>query len=201
MRNPEALAAALALLQSPRLLRLAQRSTLPKGMIFLLEVAAAEAEAVEDARSITGRSPATLQKAAAFFIEQVLLHDKDDHYRILGASPSMNPRELRRHMALLLRWLHPDVVGGNDARGTLNRSVYVKRVTTAWEAVKTQERRSALDAATKLAPEKPTAGASSSFKRRSGRNDPVAHHRPLSIHRFEQSGFLARLLARLSGGR
>ena len=40
-------------------------------------------------------------------------------------------------MALLLRWLHPDI-GENSVR-----SVYAGRVTAAWERLKTAERRQA----------------------------------------------------------
>ena len=42
-------------------------------------------------------------------------------------------------MALLLRWLHPDL----DRHG--ERSVFAARVTRAWNDLKTQERRAAYD--------------------------------------------------------
>ncbi len=142
-RNAEAIAAALAALREPHLTRLAQRSNLPNGMTLLLEVAAGEPPAVERARAVTGRSPATLQKAAGFFIEQVLLTRQSDHYRVLGAVRDTPPEGLRRHMALLLKWLHPDVVPDtSDSRG-FNRSAYVSLITEAWEALKTAERRAA----------------------------------------------------------
>src|SRR5262249_38591623 len=46
-----------------------------------------------------------------------------------------------RNVALLLKWLHPDV----DPRG--ERSVFIGKVTAAWNDLKTPERRAAYDAA------------------------------------------------------
>src|SRR5215472_6894676 len=108
-RRPDAIAAALAMLRDPRLARLAQRGPLPRGMTLLLEVAAGETAALASAHSMTSRSEATLQKAAGFFVEQVLLNRQSDHYRVLGSPRDASAAELRRHMALLLKWLHPDL--------------------------------------------------------------------------------------------
>ena len=47
--------------------------------------------------------------AATFFIEQILFAPHADSYRVLGASPQASASELRRNVALLLRWLHPDL--------------------------------------------------------------------------------------------
>ena len=80
-----------------------------------------------------------MRKASAFFIEQILLDPEADSYRVLGADRSATASELRRNMALLLRWLHPDM----DRRGT--RSMFAGRVTGAWETLKTPERRAAYD--------------------------------------------------------
>src|SRR5262249_52748168 len=52
----------------------------------------------------------------------------------------------RRHMALLLKWLHPDLFQSSGGNKGFNRSVYVNLVTNAWEAVKTAERRASYDA-------------------------------------------------------
>ena len=67
----------------------------------------------------------TVRKAAAFFIEQILLYPEADSYRVLGAERNAAAGELRRNMALLLRWLHPDL----DRHGTAD---FVGRVTGAW---------------------------------------------------------------------
>jgi hypothetical protein len=145
MQSPEALVAALAVLQDPRLVRAARRAPLPKGMAFLLETAVGEAEAVAAATAITGRSEAVLRKAAGFFIEQVLLSPQSDSYRILGADRAMQESQIRRHMALLVRWLHPDLAA-HGASSQFDKSAYVSRVTNAWESIKTSERRAVYEA-------------------------------------------------------
>jgi hypothetical protein len=145
-RRPDAIAAALAMLRDPRLARLAQRASLPRGMTLLLEIAAGEVTALASARSMTSRSEATLQKAAGFFIEQILLVRHNDNYRVLGSAPNALPAELRRHMALLLKWLHPDLFQSSGEDNGFNRSAYVNLVTKAWEALKTPGRRAMYDA-------------------------------------------------------
>jgi curved DNA-binding protein CbpA len=86
-----------------------------------------------------GRSHDEIHEAAAFFIEQVLLHPNADSYRVLGATPEATTAELRRNMALLMRWLHPD----KDPEG--RRSMFVNRVTRAWDDLKTADRRASYD--------------------------------------------------------
>ena len=100
-RSPEALHAALAILGEPRLLRLARRSALPRGMTLLLEVAARDPDAIREAQGATGSTEDLLTRAAGFFAEQVLLTRSSDSYHILGASSSASPSQLRRHMALI----------------------------------------------------------------------------------------------------
>ena len=87
----------------------------------------------------------TVREAAAFFLEQVLLHADADSYRVLGATREASYAELRRNMTLLLQWLHPDL----DRREA--RSVFAARVTRAWNDLKTPERRAAYDRAQHLA--------------------------------------------------
>ncbi len=145
MRKHEALASALGILSSPYMARQARGLPLPDGMTFLLEVAAGETEASSEAAALTGKSKAILFEAAGFFIEQVLLDRQADKYRILGSCADASSAELRRHMALLMRWLHPDAILGDPSAQSFDRSIYVSRVTQAWEAVKTDERRTAYD--------------------------------------------------------
>ena len=61
-----------------------------------------------DAQDSIGRPPEVSRQAAVFFIEQILLSSDADSYRILGLDHSATAGELRSHMALLLKWLHPD---------------------------------------------------------------------------------------------
>lgn len=109
MPRADALVAALSMLEQPNTAKLARASRLPEGMAFLLEIAAGDAHALSHAIQLTGRTDATLRKAAGFFIEQVLLHPGGDSYRILGSNRRTPLGELRRNMALIMRWLHPDV--------------------------------------------------------------------------------------------
>ncbi|HET7447654.1 MAG TPA: hypothetical protein VFJ49_07050, partial [Methyloceanibacter sp.] len=77
-----------------------------------------------------------VERAARFFIEQVLFHPQADSYRVLGARPQASTGELRRNMALLLRWVHPDHDQGE-------RSIFARRVMRAWNDLKTDEQRAA----------------------------------------------------------
>src|SRR5262249_11090725 len=79
-------------------------------------------------------------------IEQVLLNRQNDNYRVLGSSPDASAAELRRHMALLLKWLHPDLFQSSGDDKGFNRSAYVNLVTKAWESLKTAGRRASYDA-------------------------------------------------------
>lgn len=146
MRSLEALDAALALVGNPVLVRGARRAALPAGMLLLLEVAAGDAEGLAVAKAHTERSESVLREAAGFFIEQVMLDARADKYRILGASRDIDSADLRRHMALLMRWLHPDVVQHDRTHSALDRSVFADLVTEAWEALKSEERRATYEA-------------------------------------------------------
>ena|SRR5271165_5867760 len=135
-RRLEALAAAMSILQQPQLARLARHSPLPNGMTFLLEAAVGDAAATADAAAATGRSEVTVRNAAGFFIEQVLLSPLADSYRILGAHSTSPEAELRRHMTLLMRWLHPDLVPHTAEGQRFDRSAYAARVTKAWDCLR-----------------------------------------------------------------
>jgi hypothetical protein len=134
-----ALGVAIGLLTVPQRVRAAKREPLPDDVLSLLRIAGGDASAEAEAVRRSGRSAEVIRKAAAFYIEQVLLTRESDAYRVLGASPEASSADLRRNMALLLRWLHPDI----DRKG--ERSIFAGRVTAAWEELKTPERRAAYD--------------------------------------------------------
>jgi hypothetical protein len=134
-----ALGVALGLLTVPQRVRAARSEPLPAGILALLQIAGGDDAVLADAAKRSGRDPAVLRRAAAFYIEQVLLSRESDAYRVLGATPDASAADLRRNMALLLRWLHPDI----DRKG--ERSIFAGRVTAAWEELKTPERRAAYD--------------------------------------------------------
>jgi hypothetical protein len=204
-QRADAIAAALAMLRDPRLARLAQRGPLPRGMTLLLEVAAGESTGLARAHTMTSRSEATLQKAAGFFIEQVLLNRQSDNYRVLGSSPEATAPELRRHMALLLKWLHPDLFQSSGDDKGFNRSAYVNLVTNAWEALKTAGRRASYDAslASRRRERKPEAhrawqGGNGRPQGAQAAGARMAHGRirpRRAVYRLRGDGFWTRLLS------
>jgi hypothetical protein len=139
MSEVPALRIALDLLHIPSRIHVTRSEPLPPGVHSLLRVAAGDENEESVAIASKGRSHDEIHKAAAFFIEQVLLHPDADSYRVLGATPEATGAELRRNMALLMRWLHPDK--DPDRR----RSMFAKRITRAWDDLKTADRRAAYD--------------------------------------------------------
>jgi hypothetical protein len=147
MRDATALMTALTMMRRPSLSRTVRSAPLPRGITFLLEVAAADADALADAGAITGQSEERLIDAASFFVEQVLLYRSANSYRVLGATREESTAELRHHMALLMKWLHPDTVAARAGERGIDRTVFAPRVIAAWEVLKTTKSRAAYDAA------------------------------------------------------
>jgi len=173
---------------------------LPADVGTLLRIAAGDEEASRKAIEATRRSPKSVREAAAFYIEQILLHPDADSYRVLGARPNASTAELRRNMALLIRWLHPDQQNGAE------RSVFAVRVTRAWSELKTDEKRAAYDQSRRkaLAKKSPDRKKQSAQQRHS---TPRAYHsgrmHPLSrqqvAHHAHHPGILMRVLLMLFG--
>lgn len=135
MGSTSAIKLAIDLVLVPSRVRHVRSEPLPRDVLTLLRVASGD-EAVETAAAVAvGRPRELVREACAFFIEQILLCPDADAYRVLGADRSASAPDLRRNMALLLKWLHPDI----DRKG--NRSMFAARVTTAWDNLKTPERR------------------------------------------------------------
>ncbi len=199
MSDRMALKIAVDLLHVPSQVRLVRSEPLPDGVLTLLRIAAADDEAAQTAAVLMDRSPELIGKAAMFFIEQILFAPDADSYRVLGTAPQAASSELRRNVALLMRWLHPDL----DLRG--ERSVFIGRVTTAWNNVKTPERRAAYDE--QLARHAQTARKSSGKGKKSRRRDAgklagngeMPRHRPSGrrVGGMAKTGFLRRALAAL----
>ncbi len=140
MAGRTALKLAIDLLHVPSQVRLIRSEPLPDDVLLLLRIAAGEAETARSAAVSARRSPETIRRAAAFFIEQILFAPDADSYRVLGADAGASAGELRRNAGLLFKWLHPD----RDAHGA--RSLFASRVTGAWNDLKTPQRRAAYDA-------------------------------------------------------
>lgn len=129
MSDVDVLKIAIDLFYLPSQVRATRNRPLPKGTKFLLLIAAGDVDAMRDARALSNRPSNAIQDAAIFFIEQILLDRSADEYRTLGLDCSAPTAELRAHMALLLKWLHPDI--NNDAR----RSAMARQVIRAWKQI------------------------------------------------------------------
>ena len=193
MHDGAALRLALDLLQEPWGVRLVRRRALPEGVPLLLRIAAGDADSETTAADALGRPREAVRRAASFFIEQILLAPDSDHYRVLGAGSAATSAELRQNMALLMRWLHPDVVRDGD------QSVFAARIAAAWNTLKSPERRAAYDreresaavAAARSGPARqgPAAGIGPRYRR--SRRSNASGRRP--------AGALPRVLAFLLG--
>jgi hypothetical protein len=141
MHETSALRVAIDLMHVPSRVRAARLAPLPSQIDVVLRIAAGDEVAEIEAARLTECSREEVREAATFFIEQILLHPEADSYRVLGATPQAKNQELRRNMAWLLRWLHPDM----DRNG--ERTILATRVTRAWEDLKTPTRRAKHDSA------------------------------------------------------
>lgn len=130
----QALEEALALLGSPLLAGVMRRRPLPPDVLVAIKTAASEEEAARQA-ALRQVPPRMIREAAVLYLQTVVMHPQADHYRVLGAVRSASQRELRDHMTWLMKWLHPDRVA--DGWETAS----VERITAAWQALKSPERR------------------------------------------------------------
>jgi hypothetical protein len=179
MGQRSALKLAIDLQHFPAQAQSLRKAALPSGVIDVIRIAVGDKQAIEEAVKTTGRSQDMLREAAGFFVEQVLLHPGADSYRILGMTPDATHGELRRNMALLLRWLHPD----RDDPG--ERAVFASRVAEAWNHLKTEERRAAYDRSRLRSRAKMSAAAQS----RRAKPRPVLRKKPQGPgrHHLQQS--------------
>jgi hypothetical protein len=168
MSEKMALETAIDLKLSPSLVRWVRLEPLPDGVVTLLRIAAGDDEVERNAAEAMGRSRELVRSAAAFFIEQILFAPDADSYRVLGATPQASASELRQHVGLLMRWVHPDL----DPKG--ERSKVGSRVTAAWNDLKTPERRTAYDQAQRLSRTVHShRGRASTASRPTGRRGPT----------------------------
>jgi len=200
MSDPTALKIAIEVLLVPSEVRLFRARPLPEGVVTLLRVASGDVEAERAAAAALDRSREVVRSAATFFIEQVLFAPHADAYRVLGANVQASADELRRNVGLLMKWVHPDV----DARD--ERSIYVGRVTSAWNDLKSPERRAAYDEAQRVQRERHesrlTASKAASRGRRN-RNPLTDRGRGglRSIRRWDRVALWRRAFAVLLGRR
>jgi hypothetical protein len=184
MRDATALRIAIDLMHVPSRVRIVRSEPLPAGVEMVLSIAAGDEAAQIAAAASTGRPRDFIANAADFFIEQILLCPDSDSYRVLGVVPDAANAELRRNMALLMRWAHPDM----DPLG--RRSVFASHVTRAWNDLKTDARRAAYDQGRRALPAKKRRRKSS---RAPGARRYSAHG--YAHHHHGRQGLLRRVVA------
>lgn len=220
MAAMEAIFAALEMARNPGLVHVARSAPLPGGIDTLLKIAIGDATAIAMVQRATGRSERSLREAAGFFVEQILLDPDADSYRCLGADEKASAAELRHNMALLTRWLHPDVTG--TQAGGFDRSRFAPRVTQAWENLKNDNRRAQYDLRRARGAQTTAAGERSTKRHQStaGHHGAAGHagvepatgtkaaargekskrqRRRIGMFRIEKEGLLSRLLGVLRG--
>ena len=138
----EALEWALALLRAPSERHALRERPLPGGMDRLLGLAAGvTSQASADAARALGESEAILRDAARFYAREVLFFPQANAYRVLGLEQSADSGQIKAHHRLLQQWLHPDRARSEDD------SVFSARVNSAWNHLRTEERRQVYDLA------------------------------------------------------
>ncbi|WP_295399032.1 DnaJ domain-containing protein, partial [uncultured Thiocystis sp.] len=88
-----------------------------------------------------GQTPADIEKAARFFIRQVLVVPEADHYRLLGLSRHASEATVRLHYQLLVRLFHPD---RPTAEAELD-STFTARINDAYSTLRGAETRRLYD--------------------------------------------------------
>jgi hypothetical protein len=135
-----AVRAALDLLALPSRRRYFRQRPLPADIGLLLQIVVDDQHAIKSSAEHAQASPARLRQAAEFYIQQIMLAPQSDSYRILGSRRGATAAELRQNLSYLCRWLHSD-----GCENTM-QSVFLLRVTQAWNDLKTPDRRNAYDA-------------------------------------------------------
>jgi len=139
MDTSSALRTAISLHLLPAQYPKIKQSPLPENVHVLLLIAVGDETEMQNAVQVTKHPKETIKQAAISFIENILLYPGADSYRVLGTNPDASSDALRRNMALMVRYLHPDI-SHND------NPALVTRVTTAWNDLKTPEKRATYNA-------------------------------------------------------
>lgn len=129
-----AMEAALALARTPSLVHAMRREPLPPGVALLLRIVAQEQGAAAEAAAESGRDERHLHTVAELYIQQVMLFSGADPYRVMGADKGADRADIRKHLRLLMTWLHP------DKNASEWRSVFASRVLDAWQTVSAADR-------------------------------------------------------------
>ena len=124
-----ALEAALALSRAPNLVRLLRRQPLPAGMTLLLQMLSGDAQALSEAKRLTGLDENEVIAVVELYVLRVMLFRGASPRRILGVEDGAERSQIRRHMGYLMGWLHP------DKSGNTWRVAFSRRVLEAWRQI------------------------------------------------------------------
>lgn len=139
MPRPVALHLALDLAHAPTLAGVVRREPLPERVLDVIKIAAGCSETTAEAAKLTREAPEALRAAAVVYLQTALFAPYADNYRVLGVTRTASLEEIRRHLRWLMMWLHPDRQR-DDWQLPL-----AERVLSAWEELKTPERRRRYD--------------------------------------------------------
>jgi hypothetical protein len=129
MNHNRALDAAIALSRTPTRAAAMRVQELPTGVNLLLRILVGDADALSEARNLTGLCDKDLLVIVELYVLKVILYRGASARRILGVGLAADRREMRQHMGYLLAWLHPDRNPGAW------RAAFASRVITAWRSV------------------------------------------------------------------
>lgn len=133
---------ALALLRAPGERHALRQKQLPAGIDRLLGVAAgAMPDALDEATRTYGEPEARVREAAQFYAREVLFFPQADAYRVLGVGSDASAEQIKAHHRLLQHWLHPDRLQSDDD------AIFAARVNSAWNRLRSPDRRQAYDEA------------------------------------------------------
>lgn len=190
MIEQPAIKTAVALLHVPATIKVVRCEPVPEDVEAVLKIAAGDEEAAALAAQSLNRPLDVVRRAAVFYIEQVLFSPDADSYRVLGGRPDTPAPQLRRNMALLVSWLHPDRNPGSD------RSAMTARVTGAWNDLSSDERRRSYDARLSSLPDPSAVAAMTTPSTR-----PIRRTQPHMRDGHEPKGFFGRLRQLIREGR
>lgn len=138
-----------------------QRRPLPPDVLILIRIAASDPNTIDEMSSLTGRKPEILRKVAVLYVQQVMWGAGADHYRTLGVQRSASREQIAEHLRWLTKWIHP------DREHLPQEAAFRDRVFSAWNALKTPDRRQEYDQSLAMRPALPkTRGEQSRSLRR-----------------------------------
>lgn len=139
MSNGSAFLHAIQIQSVPSQIPFVRSQPLAADVHRLLQYVTSDCEGDPAEFGLINRPPRDLRSAAEHYIAQILLFDEADAYRRLGVNADASADAIRANMTLLMRWAHPDNIHRED------RQAYAQKVSDAWNALKTAERRQAYD--------------------------------------------------------